>query len=144
MIVPSSNIGPFHLGMTERDIRVQQRRAPCAVTASYAEGRVSRLDTNCGGAYRTAERIQVGEGPAKIFLAYGTPQRRTASDFAGVRGEWLHYAREGIAFRVVYGDGPDNALIQAIAVFPGTAPSPARRVPPGEPTPPTPPPGVGE
>lgn len=145
MIVPSSNIGPFHLGMTAADVRPLLRTAPCGVMASYAEGRTSRLETNCGGAYRTPERIQVGEGPTRIFLAYGAPQDRAASDFAGVRAEWLYYTREGIAFRVVYGDGPGNALIQAIAVFRGTAPSPVRRTPPAElPPPPGPTPGIGE
>lgn len=151
MIVPSQNIGPFRLGMTGPEVRLLRRTAPCDVTVGYTEARVNRLETNCGGAYRTAERIQVGEGPTRILMAFGTPQRRTASDFAGVRGEWLHYTRAGIAFRVVYGDGPTNALIQAIAVFRGTAPFPVQRVPPGAPPAELPPvippgqtPGVGE
>lgn len=145
-IVPSSNIGPFRLGMTERDVRPLLRTAPCGVTAMYTEGQTSRLETNCGGAYKTAERIQVGEGPTRIFLAYGQPQQRIASDFAGVRGEWISYTREGIAFRIVYGEGLTNALIQAIAVFRGTAPGLVRRIPPAElpPVLPTPTPGIGE
>ncbi len=143
MIVPSRNIGPFHLGMGQRDVDILRRMAPCNVVASYTDGKATRLETNCGGAYRTAEHIQVGEGPARMLIVFGTPDQRTASDFAGVRGEWLHYRRAGIAFRLVYGDGPGNAIIQAIAVFKGTGPFQVRRGPvPVDPSGPTP--GVGE
>jgi hypothetical protein len=78
-----------------------------------------------------------------MLIVFGTPDQRTASDFAGVRGEWLHYRRAGIAFRLVYGDGPGNAIIQAIAVFKGTGPFQVRRSPvPVDPSGPAP--GVGE
>jgi len=130
MIIPSRRIGPYHLGMSVSDVTAVHRTAPCPVQASFTGGRANRLETNCGGAYRTEERIQVGEGPGRMLTAYGDPQRRMASDFAGVRGEWLYYTTAGIAFRVVYGATPDSALIQAIAVFPGTAPQPVRRIPP--------------
>jgi len=143
MIIPSRSIGPFSLGMTEGQVRVQRRTAPCDVMAVYTGGKTSRLETNCGGAYRTAEHIQVGEGPARLLAAFGTPEGRTRSDFAGVHGEWLIYRRAGIAFRIVYADDPGDALIQAIAVFQGSAPRPERRVPTPAP-PPGPPPGVGE
>jgi len=143
MIVPSHGIGPFRLGMSEAEVATARRGAPCDVQASYTAGRVSRLETNCGGAYRTEERIQVGESPSRMLAAFGDPQRRLASNFAGVRGEWLYYTRAGIAFRLVYGSGPDNALIQAIAIFRGTAPQQVRRTPPPV-SPPVAPPDIGE
>ncbi|MDR7452255.1 MAG: hypothetical protein QN114_10285, partial [Armatimonadota bacterium] len=140
MIVPSRRIGPYHLGMSVSDVVAAHRAAPCPVQVSFSGGRASRLETNCGGAYRTEERVQVGESPGRMLTAYGDPQRRMASDFAGVRGEWLYYTRAGIAFRVVYGATPDSALIQAIAVFPGTGPQPVQRIPP----PPAPPGAPGD
>jgi len=143
MIVPSRNIGPFHLGMGQRDVDILRRMAPCNVVASYTDGKATRLETNCGGAYRTAEHIQVGEGPARMLVVYGKPEERTTSDFAGVRGEWLHYRRAGIAFRLVYGDGPGNAIIQAIAVFKGSGAFKVRRGPVPV-LPPGPTPGLGE
>jgi len=128
-IVPSLAIGPYRLGMSASDVQRLGRTAPCAVTASYADGRVTRLETNCGGAYRTPEAVQVGDGPHRMLAAYGTPVRRSESSFGGVRGEWLHY-RTGIAFRLVYPDDAGGGLIQAIAVFRGTAPYRVRPVPP--------------
>ncbi len=127
-IVPSRGIGPYRLGMTASEIQRLVGSAPCQVAPSYAGGKVSRLETNCGGAYKTPESVQVGDGPNRMLAAYGTPARRSESTFAGVRGEWLYY-RTGIAFRLVYSEDPGNALIQAIAVFPGTVPYRVRPVP---------------
>lgn len=127
-IVPSRSIGPYHLGMTTPEIQALRRTAPCDVTPSYVDGRVVRLETNCGGAYRTPEAVQVGDGPTRMLAAYGTPVRRSESHYGRVRGEWLFYPT-GIAFRLVYGD-PGSALIQAIAVFRGTVPYQVREVPP--------------
>ena len=127
-IVPSRAIGPYRLGMSAADVVRLGRTAPCAVTASFADGKVNRLETNCGGAYRTPEAVQVGDGPTRMLAAYGMPEQRSESNFGGVRGEWLHY-RTGIAFRLVFGDESGSALIQAIAVFPGTAPYRVRPVP---------------
>lgn len=142
IIVPSRSIGPFYLGMSEADVAAARRVALCHVQASFAAGKVSRLETNCGGAYRTEERIQVGEDPGRMLAAYGRPERRMASDFAGVRGEWLYYMTAGIAFRVVYGATAESALIQAIAIFRGTAPQQVRRTPPV--VPPTAPADIGQ
>jgi hypothetical protein len=143
LIVPSRGIGFFLLGMTEAEVTVQRRHSPCGVRADFLAGRVSRLETNCGGAYQTEESVQVGGGPGRMLAIFGTPDRRTNSDFAGVRGEWLSYTREGIAFRVVYAETLVGGLIQAIAVFQGTAPSGPRR-PPAVPPAPAAPPGLGE
>lgn len=143
LIIPSKSIGPFHLGMTPLEFQVVRRTAPCDVLALFDEGRANRLETNCGGAYRTTDYIMVGLDPTRMLAIFGTPDRVSGSDFNNTRAEWLHYARAGIAFRLVYGD-PGSALIQAIAVFQGTGPLDVRRPRP-LPTPPTaPPPGVGE
>ncbi len=141
LITASRGIGPFHLGMTPVEIQALRRSAPCEVNVIYSGGRAARLETNCGGAYRTAEQVQVGIGPGRMVWYYGRPDRVSASDFADVRGEWMHY-NAGIAFRVVYGDGPQHALIQAIAVYRGTG----RLIVRQQQAPPTvtPPPGVGE
>lgn len=141
LIVANQGIGPFHLGMTAGEIEVLRRAAPCEVQVSFAAGRVSRLETNCGGAFRTAEYVQVGIGPDRILWFYGRPDRVTTSDYANVRGEWLSY-NAGIAFRVVYGD-TRSSLIQAIAVFPGNGRLQVRQQPgtlPGT----APPVGIGE
>lgn len=143
LIVPSRGIGYFLLGMTEAEVTVQRRLSPCDVRADFLAGRVNRLETNCGGAFQTESHVQVGGGPGRMLETFGTPDRRTASDFAGVRGEWLSYTREGIAFRVVYAETLVGGLIQAIAVFQGTAPAGPRR-PPTVPLPPVSPPGLGD
>jgi hypothetical protein len=115
--------------MRAAEVQRLRRAAPCAVAASYAGDKVNRLETNCGGAYRTLEFVQVGDGPARMLAAYGAPAAREDSSFGGVRGEWLHY-RTGIAFRVVYHEETGGGLIQAIAVFRGTVPYRMRPVPP--------------
>lgn len=142
LIVPSKGIGLFQLGMTQAEIHAIRRAAPCDVQVLYSNGKASRLETNCGGAYRTAEYVQVGIGPSRVLSMYGLPDRVTSSDYANIRGEWMHY-NGGIAFRVIYGEGPGNALIQAIAVFYGIGPMIVRRQP-DVPTSPAPPGGVGE
>lgn len=141
LIVANQGIGSFHLGMTAGEIEVLRRAAPCEVQVSFAAGRVSRLETNCGGAFRTAEYVQVGIGLDRIIWFYGRPDRVTMSDYANVRGEWLSY-NAGIAFRVVYGE-TRSSLIQAIAVFPGNGRLQVRQ-PPGGPPGTAPPVGIGE
>lgn len=142
LIIPSKSIGPFLLGMTPAEIDTVKGTAPCDVAASFALGKAAWLETNCGGAYRTAEYITVGLDPSRMLSVFGNPDKVVKSDFANVRGEWLHYTQAGIAFRIVYGN-PGNAIIQAIAVFRGNALQqiPLRPVPP---PPATPPPGVAE
>lgn len=141
LIVANRGIGPFHIGMSAVEVQALRRMAPCDVHVLFADGKASRLETNCGGAFRTAEHVQVGIGPSRMFWFYGRPDRVTASDHANVRGEWMSYDA-GIAFRVVYGDGPGNALIQAIAVFRGSGRLQVRQqqAPPIN----TPPAGIGE
>jgi hypothetical protein len=142
-IVPSRAIGPFHLGMTPQQFEVARRIAPCGgtVQAAFEQRRVVRLETNCGGAYRTETRITVGMDPSRMLRIFGTPDRIASSYTGSTRGEWLQYLRFGIAFRVVYAD-MGYGLIQAIAVFPGTAPweAPADNV--SLEGPPEPPPGL--
>ncbi|HEY3247770.1 MAG TPA: hypothetical protein VGK88_05715 [bacterium] len=141
LIVPNTSIGPFRLGMTAAAIQALKKSAPCQITAAYRDGKAVRLETNCGGAYHTPEWVQVGIGSGKILWFYGTPDNVTRSDGFNYRADWLYY-RGGISFRVVYGDGATNTLIQSIAVFPGTGRLQVRQEPfPG--TAPAPP-GVGE
>lgn len=141
-IIPSRAIGPFWLGMTPDQFAHARRTAPCSgnVRAVFEQRKIVRLETNCGGAYRTETRITVGMDPSRMLNIFGTPERIVGSNSGGVRGEWLHYTRFGIAFRVVYGD-VGYGLIQAIAVFRGTAPWKAPTDSPPE-GPPGPPPGL--
>lgn len=145
-IVPSQAIGPFRLGMTPGQIVAARRTAPCYVQAIFNHGKAIRLETNCGGAYRTTEWLQVGSDPGRVMAIFGPPERVTNSDFNDARADWLHYTRSGIAFRAIYGlDG--YGFVQAIAVFPGTAPGAPRTPRPAPaPTPAGPevPPAVGE
>jgi hypothetical protein len=129
--------------MTPPEFQVVSRAAPCDVLGSFDQGKAIRLETNCGGAYRTADHIMVGLDPSRMFAIFGTPDLVTRSDFKDTRAEWLHYTRAGIAFRLVYGT-PGNTLIQAIAVFQGSGPFDVRRPRPFPSGPPAPPPGVGE
>jgi hypothetical protein len=116
MIVPNRAIGPFQLGMTPDQILATRRGAPCNVSAAFEKGKTARLETNCGGAYLTIDRITVGMGSSRILQIFGTPDRVTDSDFANTQAEWWHYTRYGIAFRVIYGSY--SGFIQAVAVFP--------------------------
>ncbi|MGH2348174.1 MAG: hypothetical protein ACRDFT_01755 [bacterium] len=142
LIVPSRGIGPFRLGMTASAIQALKKAAPCNVAAVFKDDRAIRLETNCGGAYHTAEWVQVGIGPGTALWHYGTPDDVTRSNGLDYRADWLHY-RGGIAFRVVYGStNPAHALIQAIAVFPGTGRLQVREGP--APDTPSSPGGVGE
>ncbi|HEY6103177.1 MAG TPA: hypothetical protein VI007_08130 [bacterium] len=108
-IVPSQGIGPYRLGMRVAEVQRLRPTTPCSMAASFTDGRVDR--------------------PDRMLAAYGAPEQRFESSFGGVRGEWLHY-RSGIAFRVAYGDRSSGGLIQAIAVFRGTAPYRVRPVAP--------------
>ncbi len=141
-IIPSRAIGPFQLGMTPDQFAGARRGAPCGsnVQALFEQRKVVRLETNCGGAYRTETRITVGMDPSRMLTIFGTADRIIASNIGGVRGEWLQYTRYGIAFRVVYGD-VGYGLIQAIAVFHGSAPWKAPTEPAIPAGPPEPPPG---
>lgn len=129
-IIPSKAIGPFQLGMTPVQFTGARRTAPCSdnVQAVFEQRKAIRLETNCGGAYRTETRITVGMDPSLMLRIFGTPDRVVSSNISGVRGEWLQYTRFGIAFRIVYGD-VGYGLIQAIAVFRGTAPGQAPKDP---------------
>jgi hypothetical protein len=138
IIVPGQGIGPVLLGMTAQQVRGV--RLPCEMTVAYAEGRASRLETNCGVAYQTAEGITVGLDGGRIGRVHGTPDLTVPSNFAGTRADWLIYRGAGIGYRVIYAEG--GTLIQAIAIFKGTG-YPAVGPGPGAP-PPVPPPAIGD
>lgn len=140
LIVPGEAIGPLRIGMTPLQVRALADRLPCEITVAYAEGRASRLETNCGVAYQTAEGITVGLDGSRIWWSYGQPDQTLPSNFAGVRADWLVYRGPGISFRVIYAEG--GTLLQAIAIFKGTGPPGVRRPPVGPPL--VPPPALGD
>lgn len=140
LIAPGSGIGPAKIGMTPAQLRPILDRLPCDIVVAYAEGRSSRLETNCGVAYQTAEGITVGLDGSRIWWVHGAPELTVPSNFAGTRADWLVYRGAGIGFRVIYAEG--GTLIQAIAVFRGTG-VPAVRRPP-VPLPLVPPPALGD
>jgi hypothetical protein len=139
-IVPGEAIGPVKIGMTPPQVRAVTDRLPCEIAVAYAEGRASRLETNCGVAYQTVEGITVGLDASRIWWAYGEPDLRVPSNFAGVRADWLVYRGPGISFRVIYAEG--GTLLQAIAIFKGTGQPGVRRPPVGPPV--VPPPAFGD
>jgi len=138
VIVPGQGIGPVRIGMTAPQVRSLQ--LPCDIAIAYAEGRASRLETNCGVAYQTAEGITVGLDGSRIWWIHGSPDLTVASNFAGTRADWVVYRGAGIGFRVIYAEG--GTLIQAIAIFKGTG-QPALGPGPGGP-PPVSPPAIGD
>jgi len=138
IIIPGQGIGPVRIGMTAPQVRSLQ--LPCDIAIAYAEGRASRLETNCGVAYQTAEGITVGLDGSRIWWVHGAPDLTVASNFAGTRADWVVYRGAGIGFRVIYAEG--GTLIQAIAIFRGTG-QPAVGPAPGVP-PPVPPPALGD
>lgn len=140
LIVPGEGIGPVRLGMTAPQVRAIAPRLPCEIAVAYAEGRASRLETNCGVAYQTAQGITVGLDGSRVWWVHGRPDLTVPSNFAGTRADWLVYRGSGIGFRVIYAEG--GTLIQAIAIFRGTAPADTRA--PGPTVPIVPPPAVGE
>lgn len=140
MIVPGQGIGPVRIGMTVPQVRGLSNHLPCEIAVAYADGRASRLETNCGVAYQTAEGITVGLDGSRIWWIHGQPDLTVPSNFAGTRADWLVYRGAGIGFRVIYAEG--GTLIQAIAIFKGTG-QPALTRPPVPPLP-APPPVLGD
>ena len=140
MIVPGEGIGPLKIGMTPAQVRLLLDRLPCEIAVAYADRRASRLETNCGVAYQTAEGITVGLDGSRIWWIHGPPDQAVPSNFAGTRADWLIYRGAGIGFRVIYAEG--GTLIQAVAVFKGTG-VPAVQRPPA-PMPVIPPPVLGQ
>jgi len=140
IIAPGEGIGPLKIGMTPAQVRPLLDRLPCEIAVAYTDGRVSRMETNCGVAYQTAEGITVGLDGSRIWWIHGPPDQAVPSNFAGTRADWLIYRGAGIGFRVIYAEG--GTLIQAVAVFKGTG-VPAVRRPPA-PVPVIPPPVLGE
>ncbi len=140
VIVPGQAIGPVRIGMTTPQIRALSDALPCEIAVAYTDGRASRLETNCGVAYQTAEGITVGLDGSRIWWAYGQPDLTVPSNFARTRADWLVYRGAGIGFRVIYAEG--GTLIQAISIFRGTG-APAVTRPPGLP-PAAPAPVIGE
>ncbi|MBM3469909.1 MAG: hypothetical protein FJX73_03855 [Armatimonadetes bacterium] len=139
-IVPGEAIGPVKIGMTAAQVRSLLGRLPCEIAVAYTDGRVSRLETNCGVAYQTAEGITVGLDGSRVWWIHGPPDQAVPSNFAGTRADWLLYRGAGIGFRVIYAEG--GTLIQAVSVFRGTG-APAVRRPPA-PVPVVPPPVLGD
>ncbi|MGH2404001.1 MAG: hypothetical protein ACRDGN_05980 [bacterium] len=139
-IVPGQGIGPIRIGMTNPQVRVLTGSLPCEIAVAYTDGRASRLETNCGVAYQTAEGITVGLDGSRIWWIHGEPDLTVASNFARTRADWLVYRGAGIGFRVIYAEG--GTLIQAISIFRGTG-APAVTRPPVIP-PAAPPPVLGE
>lgn len=140
VIVPGEGIGPVKIGMTPAQVRPLLDRLPCEIAVAYTDGRVSRLETNCGVAYQTAEGITVGLDGSRVWWIHGPPDQAVPSNFAGTRADWLLYRGAGIGFRVIYAEG--GTLIQAVSVFRGTG-APAVRRPPA-PVPVVPPPVLGQ
>jgi hypothetical protein len=126
-IVPGEAIGPVRIGMTSTEVRGAVGRLPCEIAIAYADDRASRLETNCGVAYQTAEGITVGLDGSRIWWVHGQPDLVVQSNLPGVRADWLVYRGEGIGFRVVYAQV--GSLIQAIAIFRGTGEPGQRRRP---------------
>ena len=140
LIVPGEAIGPVKLGMTTPQVRTLTDRLPCEIAIAYAEGKVSRLETNCGVAYQTMEGITVGLDGSRIWWIHGQPDQTVASNFAGTRADWVLYHGPGIGFRVIYADS--GSLIQAIAIFKGTGEPAVGRRPVPQPV--IPPPVLGD
>lgn len=140
VIVPGQGIGPVRIGMTLPQVRGLTEHLPCEVAVAYTDGRASRLETNCGVAYQTAQGITVGLDGSRIWWIHGQPDLTVPSNFAGTRADWLVYRGAGIGFRVIHAEG--GTLIQAIAIFRGTG-QPALTRPPGQP-PVIPPPAIGD
>ncbi len=140
VIVPGQAIGPVRIGMTVPQIRGLSEALPCEIAVAYADGRASRLETNCGVAYQTMEGITVGLDGSRIWWVHGQPDLTVPSNFARTRADWLVYRGAGIGFRVIYAEG--GTLIQAISIFRGTG-SPAVTRPP-VPPPAAPAPVIGE
>lgn len=78
--------------MSPLQIATAQRTAPCNVQPLFDQRKAVRLETNCGGAYRTETRITVGMDPSRMLLIFGTPDRVISNNFGGTRGEWLYGA----------------------------------------------------
>ncbi len=121
LIVPSARIGLARLGMNRAMIKAVNRDSLCPVDAAYdAAGRAMWLQTNWGGSCLISDTIQVGLlfGPAR--QAFGRPDQ-IAEDarYPNAVAWWTRYDALGIAFRIL-GQSP-GALIQSIAVFPGSA-----------------------
>jgi hypothetical protein len=143
LIVPGEAIGPVRLGMSAAEVRGASGRLPCEIAVAFAEDRATRLETNCGVAYQTAEGLTVGLDGSRIWWIHGEPDLVVPSNLPGTRADWLVYRGEGIGFRIVH--APTGSLIQAIAIFRGTEPGARRR--PGVPppvVPPAPPPALGD
>ncbi len=126
--------------MTVPQVRVLAESLPCDIAVAYADGRASRLETNCGVAYQTADGITVGLDGSRIWWIHGQPDLTVPSNYARTRADWLVYRGAGIGFRVIYAEG--GTLIQAISIFRGSG-APAVTRPP-VPPPAAPPPVVGE
>ncbi len=127
-VVPGGRIGPARLGMTVEEIEVLNEDALCPVKPAYdASGLANYLVTSWGGGCRVSADIQVGVGFSPVLDTFGEPDE-VAEDakYEQSTAFWVSYRGWGIAFRVLAMEN-QSTLIQAIAVFPGTATGSARR-----------------
>lgn len=127
-IVPGERIGAARLGMTQTDIEALNEATPCPVTATYdASGSARRLVTSWGGGCRVSDHVQVGMRFAPALDVFGNPDEVTEdARYADATAYWATYSAWGIGFRILAGEG-GLTMIQAIAVFRGTAVTAARR-----------------
>jgi len=130
-IVPGERIGPARLGMSEAEIEAINGETPCPVDATYdLSGSVLRLVTNWGGWCRVSDEVQVGVSFTPAAATFGRPDKVSEdARYAGTTAYWVTYGSWGIAFRVLV-IGEASRMIQAIAIFRGTAVVDARQHPP--------------
>jgi len=121
LIVPGQRIGRARLGMNRPAIDAVNRTTLCPVVATYdASGHAMWLQTSWGGGCPISDKIQVGLFAAPVLRAFGAPDRVIKdARYPHTVAFWLVYGDRGLGFRIL-GWFPEG-IIQAIAVFPGTA-----------------------
>lgn len=122
LIVPGERIGPARLDMPAAEIDMLNASALCPVTGtSDGDTLAVRLVTEWGGGCRVSDTIQVGVGFLPALEAFGRPNEIVRDAiYSDATAYWVSYQGWGIAFRVLVFRN-SSTLIQAIAVFPGTA-----------------------
>lgn len=134
-IIPGKRIGLARLGMSEDEVEAINGETNCPVEAFFdLSGSAVRLVTEWGGSCRVSGEVQVGVSFVPALDAFGRPDEVIEdAKYAGATAFWVSYRAWGIAFRVLL-IRESSAMIQAIAVFRGTALAAARPQPlPSEP-----------
>lgn len=121
-IIAGKRIGLARLGVSAEEIEAINGETNCPVEAIFdLSGSAVRLVTNWGGSCRVSGEIQVGVGFAPAIDAFGRPDEVIEdAKHADATAFWVSYRAWGIAFRVLVIE-ESSAMIQAIAVFRGTA-----------------------